>query len=161
MNYSWPGNVRELENIIQRCVIVAQGETILLKDLPPEIQAAPSAPQTAVPQVDKNVPIEPTAQDDSQNDRETLSPPYVNTNDVASHLPAPLPTKQMEAGEIFDLVYKQVREKCDTAILSRVEKELIQRALKETGGNQVKASNLLGIARVTLRKRISEHKIRY
>jgi DNA-binding NtrC family response regulator len=32
-NYSWPGNVRELENVIQRAIILAQGETIHAEDL--------------------------------------------------------------------------------------------------------------------------------
>lgn len=35
--YDWPGNVRELENIIERAVALAQGETIALKDLPLDI----------------------------------------------------------------------------------------------------------------------------
>jgi DNA-binding NtrC family response regulator len=33
-NYSWPGNVRELENVIQRAIIVARGESISAADLP-------------------------------------------------------------------------------------------------------------------------------
>jgi DNA-binding NtrC family response regulator len=33
-NYSWPGNVRELENVIQRAIILAHGETIDAEDLP-------------------------------------------------------------------------------------------------------------------------------
>jgi len=33
-NYSWPGNVRELENIIQRIVIMSQGDSINVPDLP-------------------------------------------------------------------------------------------------------------------------------
>jgi transcriptional regulator with PAS, ATPase and Fis domain len=37
--YSWPGNVRELENVIQRAIIVASGETIREKDLPLNIQS--------------------------------------------------------------------------------------------------------------------------
>ena len=37
MNYSWPGNVRELEHAIERAVIVARGETIKPRELPPEI----------------------------------------------------------------------------------------------------------------------------
>ena len=37
MNYSWPGNVRELEHAIERAVIVARGETIRPRELPPEI----------------------------------------------------------------------------------------------------------------------------
>lgn len=36
--YSWPGNVRELENILQRAILVAQGETIRLEDLPVHIR---------------------------------------------------------------------------------------------------------------------------
>jgi DNA-binding NtrC family response regulator len=38
-SYSWPGNVRELENVIQRAIIVASGETICEKDLPLNIQS--------------------------------------------------------------------------------------------------------------------------
>ena len=32
--YQWPGNVRELSNIVERLVIMAEKETILLEDLP-------------------------------------------------------------------------------------------------------------------------------
>ncbi|MDR0533884.1 MAG: sigma-54 dependent transcriptional regulator [Verrucomicrobiales bacterium] len=35
--YPWPGNVRELENCIQRAAVLANGDTITPKDLPPEI----------------------------------------------------------------------------------------------------------------------------
>ena len=37
MNYDWPGNVRELEHAIERAVIVARGESIRPRELPPEI----------------------------------------------------------------------------------------------------------------------------
>lgn len=33
-HYPWPGNVRELQNVIERAVNVAEGENILLEDLP-------------------------------------------------------------------------------------------------------------------------------
>jgi two-component system nitrogen regulation response regulator GlnG len=42
------------------------------------------------------------------------------------------------------------------ALLARVEKPLIQTALARTGGNQLRAAELLGINRNTLRKRILE-----
>jgi two-component system NtrC family response regulator len=34
--YSWPGNVRELQNVIERCVALADGPSIRLSDLPLE-----------------------------------------------------------------------------------------------------------------------------
>ena len=37
MNYRWPGNVRELEHAVERAVILANGPTIRLRELPPEV----------------------------------------------------------------------------------------------------------------------------
>jgi two-component system nitrogen regulation response regulator GlnG len=46
-HYHWPGNVRELENVIQRALVVAKGEAILLGDLPPEILGRKASGGTA------------------------------------------------------------------------------------------------------------------
>jgi DNA-binding NtrC family response regulator len=43
MNYRWPGNVRELEHAVERAVILANGATIRLRDLPPEVTQKPRA----------------------------------------------------------------------------------------------------------------------
>ena len=40
--YNWPGNVRELENIVQRCLLIAKGDTIVPDDLPPRLSASSS-----------------------------------------------------------------------------------------------------------------------
>ncbi len=37
-HYSWPGNIRELENVIERGVIVCQGDVLTPGDLPPALQ---------------------------------------------------------------------------------------------------------------------------
>jgi transcriptional regulator with GAF, ATPase, and Fis domain len=37
-SYSWPGNVRELENVIERLLVTAPGDTITIRDLPLELQ---------------------------------------------------------------------------------------------------------------------------
>jgi DNA-binding NtrC family response regulator len=37
MRYDWPGNVRELEHAIERAVILAHGDSIRVRELPPEI----------------------------------------------------------------------------------------------------------------------------
>ena len=37
-SYAWPGNVRELENVMQRSIIMARGESVSVKDLPINIR---------------------------------------------------------------------------------------------------------------------------
>ncbi|MGA2515206.1 MAG: sigma-54 dependent transcriptional regulator [Thermodesulfobacteriota bacterium] len=36
-NYNWPGNVRELKNVIERAMILVEGDTLLMEHLPIEI----------------------------------------------------------------------------------------------------------------------------
>lgn len=46
-NYRWPGNVRELRNVVERALVLGEGRTLELDDLPPELQHAgphPDAP---------------------------------------------------------------------------------------------------------------------
>lgn len=38
-SYPWPGNVRQLENVIERAVVVVEGTTITLRELPAELLA--------------------------------------------------------------------------------------------------------------------------
>jgi formate hydrogenlyase transcriptional activator len=44
--YSWPGNIRELQNVIERCVILADGEVLRVDPcmLMPESQSVVTAP---------------------------------------------------------------------------------------------------------------------
>jgi len=37
LNYSWPGNVRQLESVIERGVLMAEGDSIMPEDLPAEV----------------------------------------------------------------------------------------------------------------------------
>jgi DNA-binding NtrC family response regulator len=44
IQHQWRGEVRELENIVERAVIFARGETITIADLPEAFQSYPSVP---------------------------------------------------------------------------------------------------------------------
>ena len=39
LGYAWPGNVRELENLVERMVILAEGDLVELSDLPEKFRA--------------------------------------------------------------------------------------------------------------------------
>ncbi len=43
--YDWPGNVRELESVIERALLLAEGEEILPSDLPSAVRAGLSVPR--------------------------------------------------------------------------------------------------------------------
>ncbi len=90
--YSWPGNVRELENVVERAVILCDGEKIAPEDL--------------------SIPA-----------------------DVSSKVKSAQPS------------------------LEEWEREYILRVLNEAGGNQSKASQILGIDRKTLYLKLKKYGI--
>ncbi|MCH8473682.1 MAG: sigma-54 dependent transcriptional regulator [Opitutales bacterium] len=152
-HYNWPGNVRELENVIYRSAVLAQGEAILIKDLPEEIrhgQLSESSKGLGPEDADEGrseTPLESLGDED-------FSPHAISR---ASREEAPSLLESLSVGDLWDQLYEKTRAEASGNLLSVVEKELIRRVLRETGGNQVKASKLLGITRATLRKRIDQY----
>ncbi len=47
LDHPWPGNIRELEHAIERGLLLARGEAIVLADLPPELSPAADAGSAA------------------------------------------------------------------------------------------------------------------
>jgi len=52
-SYDWPGNVRELENVVERAVIFANREVILLEDLPLSLQSTFSGGKSFPPSLEE------------------------------------------------------------------------------------------------------------
>lgn len=147
--YRWPGNVRELENLVYRSAVMAQGDTILIKDLPQEvINAVGSNPLIAPPSND-TAATEPLIEVDAET--QSSEPAVAATPKSA---PESIGAPVLDP---FDGAYAQLREAQGTNILEHMEREIIARALKECEGKQVKAAEILGMTRATLRKRIDQY----
>ena len=56
MRYPWPGNVRELENVLERAVVLAEGNSVRREDVPPEMWFAPEAPALPEPHPEAPAP---------------------------------------------------------------------------------------------------------
>ncbi len=51
INYSWPGNVREMQNLVERMVILAEGDRLSLGDLPPSLFSLEKMKQEKIQEV--------------------------------------------------------------------------------------------------------------
>jgi two-component system nitrogen regulation response regulator GlnG len=147
--YDWPGNVRELENLVYRSAVIAQGDAILVKDLPSDVLASAGAAPAAV------------AVDASAASYTDSAPPLASGSGSASPVPpaavvatpASVPAQTVE--QALDFLHAELA-KLDEPILERLEREMIVRSLKALDGNLARTSELLGMTRATLRKRVED-----
>jgi DNA-binding NtrC family response regulator len=134
IRHKWPGNVRELENVIYRSAVIAQGDAILVKDLPTEIRAAvgesgslpPFDPRTAAP-VASVSPIEP-----------------------APAVTAPEPALTLERA--LDFVYAELA-RAGQPVMPPLQQAMQTRALKTTDGDETAAAKILGLTKSAATKR--------
>ncbi len=124
--HDWPGNVRELENLCQRIAALYVEDVITL-----DIARAEMVPLVAGDQVGKDgIPTHETLQESIYRHLKRY---------FDAHLPHDLPPPGLYS-----------------RLLREFEKPLIENTLTATRGNQIKAAELLGLNRNTLRKKIRD-----
>jgi two-component system, NtrC family, nitrogen regulation response regulator GlnG len=139
--YRWPGNIRELENLTRRLAALYPQEaiTVQLVDMELNVDAPEILPNFAAG------PIAGTALPAETERRQTLASAMEHHlselfNAHGASLPPP------------GLYHRILRE---------VEYPVISAALSATRGNQIKAAELLGLNRNTLRKKVRDLDIRW
>ena len=141
--YRWPGNIRELENLIRRLAALYPQETI--SDQLVETELGADAPVLGAPRQGQNGNgASAPASSSGGGEESSLS------LSVEHHLSALF----KEAGEQLPppgLYHRILRE---------IEYPLISAALAATRGNQIKAAELLGLNRNTLRKKVRDLDVR-
>jgi two-component system nitrogen regulation response regulator GlnG len=126
--YRWPGNVRELENLVRRLAALYPQDTITGAIIDAELDAQPMP----LPQMN--------GKSERANDSEGLS------DAVERHL------AEYFSGFRDTLPPPGLYHR----ILREIEGPLIGAALAATRGNQIRAAELLGVNRNTLRKKVRD-----
>lgn len=134
--HDWPGNVRELENVVYRSAVVARGDAIVIKDLPPEMRdGIESTPGVFSVEPEKFPP--------------TGSVSAEPETGRAGESPLPI-------SELLDRVFADLSENQPGSLLKALEAEMVKRALEQSGGDQTAAAKILGLTRNVLKKRMDD-----
>jgi transcriptional regulator with GAF, ATPase, and Fis domain len=132
--HGWPGNIRELENVLERTILFCQNERIERADLQLGSTGAepPPAPAPAAAPVAVGAGAPGGSDDDDDDEGEDSGGTEIS-------------------GSLKDIVRAET---------SRVERELIVKALDETGNNVTQAARLLKISRKSLQMKMKEFGLR-
>ncbi|MBL7190623.1 sigma-54-dependent Fis family transcriptional regulator [bacterium] len=129
LSYRWEGNVRELENVIERAIVLAEGDIITLDLLPAEMISGAGGIHSEEYSAPQNNDIGIDSADFS--------------DDAVSAL-------KKEGRSLWEISQQASSES---------EKGAIEEALRKTAGNKSRAAKLLKISRGALYQKLREYQI--
>ncbi|HYD95160.1 MAG TPA: nitrogen regulation protein NR(I) [Noviherbaspirillum sp.] len=157
-----PGNVRQLENLCNWITVMAPGQTVEIKDLPPELthgqEFVPPPPLgPIVPAVAPGAPSVPMQTESFAPDMSAASvfPTAQSAAPVpngAAEKPGWIALLESEAAQMLAAGQPEVMD----ALGRQFESALIKTALKHTHGRKNDAAVRLGIGRNTITRKIQE-----
>lgn len=148
--YDWPGNVRELSNMIHRLTVLYPGQTLSVNHVAPSM-----LPAGMVELLDDN----PAEEQGSLFD--VLASPESGSDDAfaAAMLES---ENEVESIIMHAQGFEDFRQRGQSlkGMLSEIEQDLIERALKESDGNVSRCAKLLRMQRTTLIERIKKYNLK-
>jgi two-component system response regulator FlrC len=140
-NYNWRGNVRELENVVERAMLLCNGNEILPHHLLMHSQMGSRTINEDLASATASIPSTGSTSISSKRLTPAVVPPAPVIEVDANSIPANGPLG-IEVG----------------MSMKEAEKKLIFETLKESCGNRTHASRILGISIRTLRNKLNEYR---
>ena len=141
--YDWPGNVRELSNMIHRLSVLYPGQTLRMNHVASSMLPAGMS--------------ELIQQDPADEQGSLFDIMMSDDADPANHEAECDPESIIMHAQGFE-DFRQ-RGQSLKGMLSDIEQDLIQRALKESDGNVSRCAKLLRMQRTTLIERIKKYNL--
>jgi DNA-binding NtrC family response regulator len=126
-NYGWPGNVRELENVVYEAMVMGESTVLEEKDLPARIREGGGSGGGAGADANADGGVLGAGSDRSFDSAGPAGPAATAQRAANGSLRGAAP-----------------------AAAENAEKALIERALRDSGGNRTLAARALGVSRKTL-----------
>jgi len=146
--YDWPGNVRELSNMVHRLSVLYPGQTLHMNHVAPSMLPVGMA----------ELVIEKT-----DSDQGSLFDLMMQEDGAAADGGAELAEEENDVESIVMHAqgFEDFRQRGQSlkGMLSDIEQDLIERALRETDGNVSRCAKLLRMQRTTLIERIKKYKL--
>ena len=162
--YYWPGNVRELKNLAESLLVLSGGRRIGMEDLPDHI--------VRPDEIHRDLPVRVgRPRDEIERDLlfgrlaeiehrvVQLTELVLDIRDAVMDSPAsPLPGRPIPGAAR----YEEVKPNDDIPVrpgtsMKEIERELIEKTLKDVKGNRKKAAKHLGISERTIYRRMKEY----
>ncbi|MDR1870345.1 MAG: sigma-54 dependent transcriptional regulator [Deltaproteobacteria bacterium] len=174
MSYPWPGNIRELENLLERMVILAEGDILTNEDLPPRLLEKSQGPRPLprlasflepdppkIPSL--TPPLAPAKEDITPPDPVSPEPLSAPPNELSSAAKT-IPGFDLESFEprLKEIIQPLLSFPADSInlkdLVEKYEDALIGAALTLAGGVKNEAARRLSINRTTLVEKIARNK---
>jgi DNA-binding NtrC family response regulator len=148
LRYPWPGNVRELQSVLKQAILQATGNVVVRSGIPrPVLAGAGRCGSRSACSSGRSCGPTAGCRSSSPECPEAPGVPAVLTSRPLGCLDPEAFLRQRLGPDSRDL-YAEFHRELDRLLLGRV--------LEYTGGNQLRAALLLGIARRTLRQKLQE-----
>ncbi|MBF0274512.1 MAG: sigma-54-dependent Fis family transcriptional regulator [Nitrospinae bacterium] len=156
IKYDWPGNVRELENIMERMIILADGNSISVDDIPDKVKNNQSSSDVEGKSIEEVV-VDVLKDFSVKIEEGDLTSEATNIAMQRVEMDSRPSGGNGGSGLNISLGLLKAGKQNLKELIDEIEVQLINEALEESDGVKQVAADILGIKRTTLTEKIKKY----